>query len=113
MTVKGLFDFITDATITEQNMDQYLDKISENLSDIQPLTDEQIVDEEVFKKAYIPKTLDEVKVLSISEKLYTKNTIRWFRITQAFTSSSVEFINDESVCSAKYNNVAKWIMNFI
>lgn len=62
MTVKELFDFITDATITEENMDKYLDKVSEKLSHTQPLTHEQIVDEEVFKKAYIPKTLNEVNI---------------------------------------------------
>lgn len=62
MMVKELFDFITDATITQDNMEQCLDKISERLVNSEPLTAEQIVDEEVFKKAYIPKTLTEVSV---------------------------------------------------
>lgn len=62
MTVKEFFDFITDATITEENMDRYLDRIAEKLVEMEPLTDEQIVDEEVFKKAYIPKTLNEVLI---------------------------------------------------
>lgn len=63
MTVKELFDFITDATITCDNMDDYLDKMSEKLRTSEPLTAEQIIDEEVFKKAYIPKTLNEVNSL--------------------------------------------------
>lgn len=63
MTVKEFFDFITDATITEANMDRYLDRISEKLIGTERLTDEQIVSEEVFKKAYIPKTLNEVIIL--------------------------------------------------
>uniref|UniRef100_A0A8C4R099 Serine/threonine-protein kinase RIO1 n=1 Tax=Eptatretus burgeri TaxID=7764 RepID=A0A8C4R099_EPTBU len=40
MTVRELFDFITDPTITRTNLDAYLDK--------------------VFKNAYIPRTLNEV-----------------------------------------------------
>lgn len=60
MTVKDFFDFITDITIVEENMEQYLDKISEKLNCPAPLTDEQIIDEEVFKNAYIPRTLNEV-----------------------------------------------------
>lgn len=70
MTVKELFDFITDATITEENMDKYLDKVSEKLSRTQPLTHEQIVDEEVFKKAYIPKTLNEVNIKLKKIRMY-------------------------------------------
>ncbi|XKL63291.1 hypothetical protein PGB90_005655 [Kerria lacca] len=60
MTIKEFFDFITDATISQENMERYLDKISEKLLNMKPLTDEQIIDEEVFKKAFIPKTLNEV-----------------------------------------------------
>lgn len=60
MTVKELFDFITDITVTEVNMEEYLDKISEKLSSVEPLTQNQKTDEEVFKKAYIPKTLNQV-----------------------------------------------------
>ena len=69
MTVKELFDFITDASITEDNMDQCLDKIAEKLQNMEPLTAEQIVDDEVFKKAYIPKTLNEVKYLSKNDSV--------------------------------------------
>lgn len=67
MTVKEFFDFITDITIVEENMEQYLDKISEKLYSPSPLTDEQIIDEEVFKNAYIPRTLNEVSYFSPAE----------------------------------------------
>ena len=60
MSVKDLFDFITDATITENNMDEYLDKIAEKTQHAEPPSAEQQINEEVFKKAYIPKNLDEV-----------------------------------------------------
>ncbi|XP_030608686.1 serine/threonine-protein kinase RIO1 [Archocentrus centrarchus] len=62
MTVRELFDFITDPSITCQNIDQYLDKAmviaSERTSEQR--SDQDHVDEEVFKKAYIPRTLTEV-----------------------------------------------------
>ncbi|XP_078449862.1 serine/threonine-protein kinase RIO1 [Lampetra planeri] len=62
MTVRELFDFITDPTINDDNIDQYLDKAMEVASartgDERSCQDE--VDEEVFKKAYIPRTLTDV-----------------------------------------------------
>ncbi|MEE6464814.1 hypothetical protein FKM82_006369 [Ascaphus truei] len=62
MTVRELFEFITDPSITEDNMDAYLDKSMEIA--IQRTEEEKSsqdkVDEEVFKKAYIPRTLTEV-----------------------------------------------------
>lgn len=61
MTVKELFDFITDISITQDDVERYLDKLEQKLQTREPLTAEQIVDEEVFKKVYIPKTLEEVK----------------------------------------------------
>nr|CAH7760879.1 unnamed protein product [Callosobruchus chinensis] len=60
MTVKELFNFITDISITEENMEDCLEKLAERAaekSDVSP-TDE--VEEEVFKQAYIPKRLTEV-----------------------------------------------------
>ncbi|XP_051943944.1 serine/threonine-protein kinase RIO1 [Hippocampus zosterae] len=62
MTVRELFDFITDPSITCHNMDQYLEKMmvvgAERTSTQR--SDQDRVDEEVFKKAYIPRTLTEV-----------------------------------------------------
>lgn len=62
LTVKELFDFVTDATITEDNIDLYLEKVmtlaSERSTD--DITEQQKVDEEVFKHSFIPRNLDEV-----------------------------------------------------
>ncbi|XP_040000757.1 serine/threonine-protein kinase RIO1 [Xiphias gladius] len=62
MTVRELFDFITDLSITCHNIDQYLEKAmviaAERTSEQR--SDQDRVDEEVFKKAYIPRTLTEV-----------------------------------------------------
>lgn len=64
MTVKELFDFITDPTINDSNLDEYLEKMSEQIADrdVNAITEQEKIDEEVFKKAYIPKRLDEVSV---------------------------------------------------
>ncbi|XP_063221197.1 serine/threonine-protein kinase RIO1 isoform X2 [Bacillus rossius redtenbacheri] len=62
MTVKELFDFITDPTVSEGNMEQYLDKVSERAAarSAEEATAQELVDEEVFKNAFIPKRLTEV-----------------------------------------------------
>uniref|UniRef100_A0A8C4GWJ0 Serine/threonine-protein kinase RIO1 n=1 Tax=Dicentrarchus labrax TaxID=13489 RepID=A0A8C4GWJ0_DICLA len=62
MTVRELFDFITDPSITCHNMDQYLEKAMVIAAErtAEQRTDQDRVDEEVFKKAYIPRTLTEV-----------------------------------------------------
>lgn len=64
MTVKELFDFITDKSITEENMEECLEEISERIKDrdINELTAQEKIDEEVFKNIYIPKRLDEVSL---------------------------------------------------
>ncbi|KAL6103655.1 riok1 [Pungitius sinensis] len=62
MTVRELFDFITDPSITCHNIDQYLEKAMEVATQrtSEERSDQDGVDEEVFKKAYIPRTLTEV-----------------------------------------------------
>ncbi|XP_029970899.1 serine/threonine-protein kinase RIO1 [Salarias fasciatus] len=62
MTVRELFDFVTDPSITCHNIDQYLEKAMVIAADrtSEERTDQDRVDEEVFKKAYIPRTLTEV-----------------------------------------------------
>jgi RIO kinase 1 len=62
MTVKELFDFITDRTIKEENMEECLEAISERIDgrSIDELTAQEKIDEEVFKNAFIPKTLSDV-----------------------------------------------------
>ncbi|XP_040209613.1 serine/threonine-protein kinase RIO1 isoform X2 [Rana temporaria] len=63
MTVRELFEFITDSSITQDNLDAYLDKamkISVERTEEERSSQDK-VDEEVFKRAYIPRTLNEVK----------------------------------------------------
>ena len=64
MSLKELFDFVTDPTISDGNIDEYLDKMQEivvarNAAHDGTSAKEQI-DEEVFKQVYIPRTLEEV-----------------------------------------------------
>ncbi|KAK5643553.1 hypothetical protein RI129_007398 [Pyrocoelia pectoralis] len=62
MSIKELFDFITDPTVTDDNIEECLDRLSENtaLRDLNDVTSQEKIDEEVFKNAYIPKRLTEV-----------------------------------------------------
>lgn len=60
MSVKTLFDFITDPTVTEENMDDYLDKVSRMVNEEPSDNPENEIEEQVFKQAYIPQRLDEV-----------------------------------------------------
>lgn len=62
MTVRELFDFVTDPSISDDNVDDYLEKaqaIAANRG-VEQETPEEAVKEEVFKKAYIPRTLEQV-----------------------------------------------------
>ncbi|EOB07808.1 Serine/threonine-protein kinase RIO1, partial [Anas platyrhynchos] len=63
MTVRELFEFITDPSITSENLDDYLAKAMEIASKRteEERSSQDKVDEEVFKKAYIPRTLTDVK----------------------------------------------------
>ncbi|XP_044149412.1 serine/threonine-protein kinase RIO1 [Bufo gargarizans] len=63
MTVRELFEFVTDPSINQDNMDAYLEKAMEIASQRteEERSNQDKVDEEVFKKAYIPRTLNEVK----------------------------------------------------
>ena len=62
MTVKELFEFVTDPTLDDNNVDEYLDRIQEKAvnRNINDINQQDVVDEEVFKNAFIPRTLDEV-----------------------------------------------------
>lgn len=58
MSLQALFDFITDPTINEKNMDEYLDiRMQEANEEIDP---QQQIEEAVFKQAYIPQRLTQV-----------------------------------------------------
>ncbi|KAJ7337230.1 Serine/threonine-protein kinase RIO1 [Desmophyllum pertusum] len=62
MTVRELFNFVTDPSISDDNVDDYLEKaqaIAANRG-VDEETPEETVKEEVFKKAFIPRTLEEV-----------------------------------------------------
>lgn len=62
MTVKELFDFITDITVTEDNMEEYLEVAQEKATS-RPMgvkSAEEEVSEAVFQQVFIPRTLDEV-----------------------------------------------------
>ena len=62
MTVRELFDFVTDPSISDDNVDEYLERaqaIAANRG-VEEETPEETVKEEVFKKAYIPRTLEQV-----------------------------------------------------
>ncbi|CAL8368355.1 unnamed protein product [Boreogadus saida] len=62
MTIRELFEFITDPSINSDNINEYLERAMDISSDrtVQERSDQDWVDEEVFKKAYIPRTLTEV-----------------------------------------------------
>ena len=70
MNVRQLFDFITDPTISDESIDEYLDKMMEVLSESlkvegndgnQVLFENQSkIDAAVFRNVYIPRTLGEV-----------------------------------------------------
>jgi len=59
MTTKELFDFITDINLNEKTEDTYLERMMDIASN-RILSKEDELDEEVFKKVYIPRTLEEV-----------------------------------------------------
>lgn len=62
LTVKELFDFVTDCSINEENIDDYLDKAMEITAGrtLEEITEQDKIDEEVFKKVFIPRNLDDV-----------------------------------------------------
>ncbi|XP_051556722.1 serine/threonine-protein kinase RIO1 isoform X2 [Myxocyprinus asiaticus] len=62
MTVRELFEFVTDPSITSDNINEYMDKAMEMTSErtAEERSNQDKVDEEVFKRAYIPRTLNEV-----------------------------------------------------
>lgn len=64
LTVKKLFNFITDMSITEQNVEEYLDKLQQEAVENQA-TAEELTNDEVFKKTYIPQNLYEVRYSAI------------------------------------------------
>ncbi|XP_056171190.1 uncharacterized protein LOC115687937 isoform X2 [Syzygium oleosum] len=61
MTIRELFDFIVDASITDDSVDCYLEEIQQRISARgNVLSPEDEIADSVFIQSYIPKTLDSV-----------------------------------------------------
>uniref|UniRef100_A0A6Q2YST8 Serine/threonine-protein kinase RIO1 n=1 Tax=Esox lucius TaxID=8010 RepID=A0A6Q2YST8_ESOLU len=62
MTLRELFEFVTDPSITRSNINLYLERAMEITSErtAEERSNQDSVNEEVFKNAYIPRTLTEV-----------------------------------------------------
>lgn len=62
LTIRELFDFITDPTINENNFEDCLDKLSEKAAsrNYDEMTAQEKIEEEAFKSVFIPKRLNEV-----------------------------------------------------
>ncbi|KAM3966124.1 RIO kinase 1 [Aphomia sociella] len=62
LTVKELFDFITDSTINESNLEECLERLSEKVAsrNYEEMSAQEQIEEETFKNVYIPKRLTEV-----------------------------------------------------
>ncbi|XP_055383613.1 serine/threonine-protein kinase rio1 [Condylostylus longicornis] len=112
MTVKALFEFITNPLITIQNINEHLDAIAKNIETEKESNFSKEVDEKVFENIFIPKRLDEVKttanidsgieITSIINKmvnLSTNNNMPKSGDTSAFCDtdqSELESDNDET-----------------
>lgn len=74
LTIRELFDFITDPNIGPDNIDTYLAKLNEIASrrTRQECNEQDKLDDEVFKSAYIPQRLDEVINYEKDVRLATK-----------------------------------------
>lgn len=62
LTTRELFDFITEPNIDRDNIDDYLFELNQRASKrtVEALTEQEKLDDEVFKSAYIPQRLDDV-----------------------------------------------------
>ncbi|XP_046411883.1 serine/threonine-protein kinase RIO1 [Neodiprion fabricii] len=74
MTMKELFDFITDPNIVEDTMDEYLDALAEQvmLRESEEMDPNNQIEEQVFKQTYIPQRLNEV--VNIDKDISEANT---------------------------------------
>jgi len=63
MSLQALFDFITDPTVNESNMDEYLDMRMQQADQEKDLQ-QQEVEDAVFKQAYIPQRLTQVSTIT-------------------------------------------------
>ncbi|XVF11526.1 hypothetical protein REPUB_Repub08aG0035700 [Reevesia pubescens] len=61
MTIRELFDFIVDPTITDESVDSYLEEVQQKILARGDMSVEDEIADSVFVQSYIPKTLDHVK----------------------------------------------------
>ncbi|KAB2038282.1 hypothetical protein ES319_D03G135300v1 [Gossypium barbadense] len=61
MTIRELFDFIVDPTITDGSVDSYLEEVQQKVLARGDMSVEDEIADSVFVQTYIPKTLDHVK----------------------------------------------------
>jgi len=82
MTTKELFEFITDLTITEHNIDDYLNKMMEIVENRPAdMSVQEQIDEEVFKHVYIPRTLTDVIDFEKEEETTNSDTVFYRTVT--------------------------------
>ncbi|KAH1044903.1 hypothetical protein GYH30_026231 [Glycine max] len=60
MTIRELFEFIVDASITDDAVDSYLEEVQQKILARDVSAEDEIADS-VFVQSYIPKTLEDVK----------------------------------------------------
>ncbi len=60
MNTRELFDFVTDPTLKDEDVDAYLEKIQSAILSRGTMTPEEEIDDAVFKQVHIPRTLNEV-----------------------------------------------------
>uniref|UniRef100_A0A1B0AQM3 Serine/threonine-protein kinase RIO1 n=1 Tax=Glossina palpalis gambiensis TaxID=67801 RepID=A0A1B0AQM3_9MUSC len=125
MTVKELFDFITDQSINDNNMEACLERLSEQIKDrdCETFTAEETINEAVWQNSYIPKRLDEVphferdvdrakkgetanliygKIMGLNEKLQVQKRPG---ILEACKGSEENFENNEKLLNKPHEKV--------
>ncbi|CAN8284203.1 unnamed protein product [Cochlearia groenlandica] len=60
MTIRELFDFIVDPTISDESVDSYLEEVQRKVIERGEISVEDEIADSVFMKSYIPKSLDAV-----------------------------------------------------
>ncbi|KAI4364731.1 hypothetical protein MLD38_020786 [Melastoma candidum] len=92
MTIRELFDFIVDASITDDLVDKYLEEVQRKiLARGGLLSQEDEIADSVFMQAYIPKTLQDVK--NVEEDV--------MRITSTNTSKDTNDIYYQTITGLK------------
>lgn len=116
MSVKALFDFITDPTVTENNMDEYLDTMSDQIvqSTNHEVCPDKEIEEQVFKQAYIPQRLNQVidierdiKLAKSGKEDLIYKTLIGLKADLSKPNESPEIIADKSKKNNVDNNTAE------